>query len=664
MTHNNEFQRLRTLVGQAVNDYKTAFEECQIKDQWHSETILRKATPFLNGKFTLAIAGKMSSGKSTFINTLIGKDLLPTGHFQTTSIITYIEHAEQPKMVVTYCDGHEQTFAAEDIKTCLKGLVSIPEKFVDLPVTRINDLIANDETLEDVLLQKEAIEKETRTSASQELWCDYYKTHPKSKIARVVKIYYPLSSDFHGWQIVDTPGVGATGGIQDETHRLFAQKDSDGNKLVDAIIFLQNGADNIVASDQDEFVSKTFAQLADEAKARLFFVLTHATSDKFRNNKEDILKQAKQIYTEQYHIPAERVTYVDSLMAHFCNDLKAANVDVSGVNVDDIPCPDSWDYKQWETMCDLIDRPLKRELKSRNLARNNENMFAVMEDWGNFRTLKERINAFVRSEKEQAAEAVRTLIRKDYESILAMYTQEIDILNGGVNRIKFERGELDNKRISYNNIVKKLAEAIKIEVLLEQFAFVDEELDAMSQKKSILEVRTAYQNIMDRAVSTEKEIFGKLADDFNEYRKYFDTSAIILDQIDFESLVDSAHKESTSTENVFKNERYQTGCFCNRSWHTRRVKVGTKEVTDEDKKLETFKTLVRKEARDRRNMLRDQLKAKSKSLCDAVAMNIDAKLEALNLRFDELENSLSNKDTEINQLLKYQSIIESHLKAV
>lgn len=661
MKYNNQFLKLRSLISKAVEEYKAAFKECNIQQKWHSETIFRKAAPFLNGHFTLAIVGKMSSGKSTFINTLIGEDILPTGHFQTTSAITYIEHAEKPKMVVTFCDGHKQTFEGDTIRESLKGLVSVAPEYSSLPVNNINDLIAGGDSLDEVLSKKFEIEQKTKTKSSEELWAKYYESHPKSSLAEQVQIYYPLSPEFYGWQIIDTPGVGAIGGIQDETKRLFAKRDANGSKLVDAIIFLQRGDDNMEDSANVEFVENTFAQLTEEAKERLFFVLTHATTQKFRQMREAILAKADEIYSQQYNIPAERFTHIDSLMARFHRDLLANNADISSFrpDEDDIPPYDGWNPQEWECMLELIS-PIKKELKGRGLAKNNDTMFSLMEEWGNFHTLKQIINTFVKDVKEQSAQDILNKIIEDYNHILAKYRKEIEILEGGEAAIKAEREALKKKRIEYNNILNKLRRAAAIDSILKQFAFVDEQLDTLSQKKSIAEVRIAYQNIMDEAKRKEKEIFEELENDFISFCQGFDASDIVLGQIDFENLTQQAHSASTKKEDVYKTETYKTGGMSPKT-KTRSVWSGTKDVTDQAKKLEEFKKLVRIESRKIRDSFFAQLKEKVKLLCDFVEKDIDTKMEELETRLKELENNLSNKEEELAILRKYASFISSIL---
>ncbi len=82
----NEFAKISKLVDTITTRYQEIRKDCGIpNDGWHNRTIERMATPFIKGYFTLAIVEKVSSGKSTFINALLGcKDLLPTGHDQTT----------------------------------------------------------------------------------------------------------------------------------------------------------------------------------------------------------------------------------------------------------------------------------------------------------------------------------------------------------------------------------------------------------------------------------------------------------------------------------------------------------------------------------------------------------------------------------------------------
>ena len=117
-TETNEFAEISKLVDNIILQYREVRKDCDIPNNgWHSRTIERIAQPFLKGHFTLAVVGKVSSGKSTFINALLGcKGLLPTGHDQTTCGVTYIEYGEIPEVAITFGDGHKE-FGATD-KPC------------------------------------------------------------------------------------------------------------------------------------------------------------------------------------------------------------------------------------------------------------------------------------------------------------------------------------------------------------------------------------------------------------------------------------------------------------------------------------------------------------------------------------------------------------------
>lgn len=173
-------------------------------------------------------------------------------------------------------------------------------------------------------------------------------------------------------------------------------------------------------------------------------------------------------------------------------------------------------------------------------------------------------------------------------------------------------------------------------------------------------MRIAYQNIMDEAKRREKETFEKLESSFRSFCQGFDASDIVLGQIDFENLTQKAHEASTTKEDIYKEETYRTGGMSPKT-KTRSVWAGTKDVTDQAKKLEKFKQLVKVESRKIRDSFFAQLKEKVKLLCDYVEKEIDTKMEELEARLKELENNLSNKEEELAILRKYASFISSIL---
>lgn len=56
------------------------------------EQLKRTLERILDQSFRIAVVGEFSSGKSTFINALIGKDILKHGASETTATITEVEN--------------------------------------------------------------------------------------------------------------------------------------------------------------------------------------------------------------------------------------------------------------------------------------------------------------------------------------------------------------------------------------------------------------------------------------------------------------------------------------------------------------------------------------------------------------------------------------------
>lgn len=654
----NQFIKMRRKVEKIVGDYHKTMAECAQNEKLHSETIDRISYPFLHGCFTLAVVGEMSSGKSTFINTLIGVDMLPTGHFQTTSAITYIEYGSSAQMKVLYADGKEKTFNGVNIKSTLRDLVALPEKYKDLPINDINTLIVGGDTWNQILSKKKGIEDKTQSPACEvDLWKKYVESHPQSVIAKEVRICYPLSEEMRGWRIVDTPGVGAIGGIQDATKKLFSSRDKDGNKLIDAIIFLQRGDDNIQSSANATFVQNVQSQLTEEAKERLFFVLTHATAKKFRLYRDEIMEKARLNYGAKYNIPENRLTYVDSLMARFHDDLVAQNIDVTDIDPDNAEPLAGWTEDECSVMYELFS-PLKKELNNnRKRALNSENMLDLMEEWGNFTTLKHIINDFVKEVKETSFQKIVSLIRQDYCLMVEQYKKEIDLLKGGREAIENERTTLKQKKVEYNKVLNKLRRLAAVQPILEKFKFVDSELATLSQKKSIDEVRTSYQNMMDKALRVEKDTFVEIEGQFETHCKGFDAKDITLRKIDFAALTNKAHQASTTKESVYRTETYETGGWSSET-KTRQVYVGTTDKTDYEKKRREFTAYVLKEARPIVESFKKQLQSKVKQLCDFVEEDINSNVAQLEESLTTLEASLTNKEDEEATRLSYIRIVE------
>jgi ribosome biogenesis GTPase A len=66
-------------------------------------------------EITLTILGEFSAGKTTFVNALLGTNLLQTGILPTTAVCTYISYGAVPACEVTLKNGATVVIAAKDI---------------------------------------------------------------------------------------------------------------------------------------------------------------------------------------------------------------------------------------------------------------------------------------------------------------------------------------------------------------------------------------------------------------------------------------------------------------------------------------------------------------------------------------------------------------------
>ena len=68
-----------------------------------------------NNEWTLPFIGRFSAGKSTLLNALLEKRILPTARVETTAALTRIKYASQPSAEISYGDGSRKSIHIEEI---------------------------------------------------------------------------------------------------------------------------------------------------------------------------------------------------------------------------------------------------------------------------------------------------------------------------------------------------------------------------------------------------------------------------------------------------------------------------------------------------------------------------------------------------------------------
>jgi GTP-binding protein EngB required for normal cell division len=87
----------------------------------------------------IAVFGRFKAGKSSFLNHLIGRDLIPTGVIPVTSVVTEIGYGAAEKATIRYMDGREEEAPAGSIRSWVaesenpENVKQVAMVLVDLP---------------------------------------------------------------------------------------------------------------------------------------------------------------------------------------------------------------------------------------------------------------------------------------------------------------------------------------------------------------------------------------------------------------------------------------------------------------------------------------------------------------------------------------------------
>lgn len=633
-TKTNEFAKIGKIVDSIITRYREVRKDCGIPDNgWHSRTIERMATPFIKGYFTLAVVGKVSSGKSTFINALLGcKDLLPTGHDQTTCGVTYIEYGEKPEVTIVFGDGHKKVIK-DDISGKIKPHVAIPEKYHYLPVNNIDDMIMGGYDFKKIWEVHNQLEEETLCPPiDKALLKEYVEQRKKKDIAVEVRMKYPFNEELKGWRVIDTPGIGAIGGIETRTKQLLATQKEDGSREVDAIIFLQNGSQTLDQTDTKKFVKEQLDNLTESDKDRLFYVLTHSSSSDFVTHKDSKID----FITQNYGSKIKVLTYADSLLYTFLTDLEGS--DVSLDEFMKFAKPNDWADDEWRAIMGILFQAMLH-LQQKHDSFNHDTMLRTIKEWSHFEELKNEINFFAKNEKQKTLRNLLNLIATDYLGFVHQLDKDKDLVDGDLASINNEIKNVEKKRQGYNILAQKADNLIKIDRINAEFDFIEAELRAFEGLKSIDSVRTSVTNLFDSVQKKEKEVFEKIIKGFSDFFKDFDSNDIVLESIDFYA-IESAAGNFDKDKYIIEPERTET------HWSDPDKYIPAKydQKKIEEEKIRNFKALALKKARSQKDRFLPQIKVKVDNMRNQIFDELDTKIKEEIDRLEGLKSQLARKE--------------------
>lgn len=539
------------------------------------ESIEKRINLIKENKYLLVVAGESNSGKSSFINGLLGKSILPMAGLQCTSTIIEIintnnlENDRQIYLKTTYGNTKEEIFSnVSDIQAKLPEIAAISEEYRYLPIQQLNKyLIDNkpekiyDMDIENLLPQLENAKQISRIDF-QQLIKNYLNDYRDlSKIPTKIEVGYPLELNFTNLRIVDTPGVNARGGFQ------YASLDYICN--ANAVIIVHH-LNNIASEYLEEFFNK---KIPNQAKKNIFMILSH----KSLFTEEDIeekIKEAKNLFQERIErqdsvfegIKEGRILVVDNMLKMIYEEV---------LSNEDIDIKER--YKNDEKFKLLISSYLVDYDGDREAIKK-----AVYQD-SNFELLGELLKEFSENAIESEIISIVNIIadayreqRKIYEEIVELtenkfqknrdeFAQEIDTRKDILERSRANLDDFFAKRAKQytasNSIIEKSFRTIE-----EKYHTQIEELrlEKLSEAKNISNFEDKIRKyVLDFFNECEENILYLESSLTKEYKDKMDKleiafkkqANVVLPKIDLEEMM--KRQRELSLEKIEENEKVE-----------------------------------------------------------------------------------------------------------
>jgi len=620
------------------------------------------------GKYIITVAGEVSSGKSTFINALLGEEILPTGVRQLTSAIVEIIKSESPYLHVVYADKSEEKYGEnDDLFSKLETLCAIPEKYQNIPTTLLDKLIGR--TKGHLIVDEQFVshlEKRAnkRLSQHKKILQDYIHNRKRDEIPIKIIFGYPLSWDFEELSIVDSPGVNALGGVQDITHEYLNNSN--------AVLFVQNIQQVELQSFREFVESQISSETRDENT--LFLILTHAGL----HPEETIISQtetARDLYSDL--IRREQILPVDSLLKVISNDL------TKGKKLKEIR---SNEIKR-RILADYRDQVEDLEV----------DLETLVSQASRFKKMEKAIDTFAMAAPFFQLSEILNALKGGYEKLDKLYQEKIGLKKQKTkDPSEFARSieRIQKELTDWRLIVRKSVEDVS-----EKFTGKDAEWkseieqikllypEKFSDSSDIDEVRNHFENAINDLEKLTKSFTSSITQELNkritaEDKKFSASHTITLPSIDLDSIEDKSRKNAFETKEKTKKIKKKVGE--KRLWYTfylmkkdvyewRDVVVGKEEVFNEKKFLSEYKSVVNKSFYKVVNRLLDKPDKKGtlsrvyekyielfKSMVDEI---IQSRMNALEI---ELSSQQTNKEIleEIQQLESKKKLFPAQIKRI
>lgn len=245
----NTFKNYKKTIFDLTGDLKKLREFAQKLNLDTAIALINHLLDKINlNSFKVGVFGEFKRGKSTFINALIGKEILPTDILPTTATLNRITYGVKPSVKISFKDGREE----------------------EVPLEQLSEYVTK--------LTPEA--EETAANVQE------------------ATVYYPVNYCQNNVDIIDTPGLNDEAKMDEVTHSVLSEVDV-------AIMVIM--AQSPFSQSEQEFLEN---KLLDSNLSRILFVVTgidrYNVPDEIEKGityikhclKKILGKQIKEVYSE------------------------------------------------------------------------------------------------------------------------------------------------------------------------------------------------------------------------------------------------------------------------------------------------------------------------------------------------------------------------------
>ena len=137
---------------------------------------------------------------------------------------------------------------------------------------------------------------------------------------------------------------------------------------------------------------------------------------------------------------------------------------------------------------------------------SNSTIFGQLETTARFDVLRDKLNDFLNNEKEATFNRLMNLIEDELKLYQSRVQKDIQAVSNGSSEIAKQIKEAEQENLQLNQVLVKLQQKATSGAIKKLFEFVDPELEALSTKKTITEVRAAISKSSTKVLTQRKTI--------------------------------------------------------------------------------------------------------------------------------------------------------------